>query len=132
MSPVYTKKYVRHAVSIQAVEVSQKDNWGAEYVKEKMIDGNASTRWASKKPNASLPIEITLTFAKEETVNQIKFDQFVSNHNGIAGFEIQALQNGKYVTVYEGKKLGDINDKVGDAMEQAQDIMRIIWQSSRK
>lgn len=115
VSPVYTKKYVRHAVSIQAVEVSQKDNWGAEYVKEKMIDGNASTRWASKKPNASLPIEITLTFAKEETVNQIKFDQFVSNHNGIAGFEIQALQNGKYVTVYEGKKLGDINDKVGDA-----------------
>lgn len=114
VSPIYTKKYVRQPISVKEVKISQIENWGAEYVKEKMIDGNTSTRWASKKPNASLPIEITLSFAKEETINQMKFDQFVSNHNGVAGFEIQALQNGKYVTVYEGKKLGDINDKVGN------------------
>ena len=44
----------------------------------------------------------------------MKFDLFVSDKNGIGAFEIQALVDGTYQTVYEGTKMGDINDKVGD------------------
>ena len=44
----------------------------------------------------------------------MNFDLFVSKNNGIGAFEIQALSDGTYRTVYEGTKMGNIDDKVGD------------------
>ena len=79
-----------------------------------MIDGNPATRWASKGVDTSKPMELTLTFAKAELLSQMKFDLFVSRNNAIGAFEIQTLVDGTYQTVYEGTKMGDINDKVGD------------------
>ena len=114
VSPIYTKTYVTQASPIQNVEVSHADVWGETYTKEKMIDGNSTTRWASKNVDSSKPMEITLTFEEKEVLAQLVFDLFVSNNNGIGSFEIQALTDGEYQTVYEGVKMGDIGDKVGD------------------
>ena len=79
-----------------------------------MIDGNPATRWGIKGVDTSKPMELTLTFAKAEPLSQMKFNLFVSRNNAIGAFEIQALVDGTYQTVYEGTKMGDINDKVGD------------------
>lgn len=64
--------------------------------------------------DASKPLEITLNFSEKETLDQMNFDLFVSKNNGIGAFEIQALSDGTYRTVYEGTKMGNIDDKVGD------------------
>ena len=69
---------------------------------------------ASKNVDASKPLEITLNFSEKETLDQMNFDLFVSKNNGIGAFEIQALSDGTYRTVYEGTKMGNIDDKVGD------------------
>ncbi|MGO5443419.1 glycosyl hydrolase family 95 catalytic domain-containing protein [Faecalimonas sp. LCP19S3_D12] len=114
VSPVYTKKYMTEGIAINDVTVSHTTDWGATYTKEKMIDGDSSTRWASKTVDNSKQMEITLKLAKKEPISQMKFDLFVSDKNGIGAFEIQALVDGTYQTVYEGTKMGDINDKVGD------------------
>lgn len=113
ISPVYTKKYMSEGISIKEVKVSHTADWGETYVKEKMIDGDTTTRWASRAVNSSIPIEITLSFAKKESISQMKFDLFVSQHNGIGGFEIHGLVDGEYKKIYEGTKMGDVNDKVG-------------------
>lgn len=114
VSPVYTKKYMTEGISVKDLVVSHENHWGDTYAKEKMIDGNPATRWASKGVDTSKPMELTLTFAKAELLSQMKFDLFVSRNNAIGAFEIQALVDGTYQTVYEGTKMGDINDKVGD------------------
>ena len=114
VSPVYTKKYMTEGISVKDLVVSHENHWGDTYAKEKMIDGNPATRWASKGVDTSKPMELTLTFAKAEPLSQMKFDLFVSRNNAIGAFEIQALVDGTYQTVYEGTKMGDINDKVGD------------------
>ena len=114
VSPVYTKKYMTEGISVKDLVVSHENHWGDTYAKEKMIDGNPTTRWASKGVDTSKPMELTLTFAKAEPLSQMKFDLFVSRNNAIGAFEIQALVDGTYQTVYEGTKMGDINDKVGD------------------
>lgn len=114
VSSVYTKKYMAEGISVKDVAVSHENHWGDIYAKEKMIDGNPATRWASKSVDTSKPMEITLTFGKAEPLSQLKFDLFVSNNNGIGAFEIQALVDGTYQTVYEGTKMGDVNDKVGN------------------
>ena len=114
VSPVYTKKYMTEGISVKDLVVSHKNHWGDTYAKEKMIDGNPATRWASKGVDTSKPMELTLTFAKAEPLSQMKFNLFVSRNNAIGAFEIQALVDGTYQTVYEGTKMGDINDKVGD------------------
>ena len=114
VSPVYTKKYMTEGIAIKDVTVSHTTDWGATYTKEKMIDGDSFTRWASKTVDNSKQMEITLKLAKKEPISQMKFDLFVSDKNGIGAFEIQALVDGTYQTVYEGTKMGDINDKVGD------------------
>lgn len=106
VSPVYTKKYMTEGISVKDLVDT--------YAKEKMIDGNPATRWASKGVDTSKPMELTLTFAKADPLSQMKFDLFVSRNNAIGAFEIQALVDGTYQTVYEGTKMGDINDKVGD------------------
>ena len=115
VSPVYTKKYVAEGISVKDVAVSHENHWGDTYAKAKMIDGNPATRWASKGVDTSKPMELTLTFAKTEPLSQVKFDLFVSRNNAIGAFEIQALMDGTYQTVYEGSKMGDVNDKVGEA-----------------
>lgn len=114
VSQVYTKKYMTEGISVKDLVVSHENHWGDTYAKEKMIDGNPATRWASKGVDTSKPMELTLTFAKAELLSQMKFDLFVSRNNAIGAFEIQALVDGTYQTVYEGTKMGDINDKVGD------------------
>lgn len=114
VSQVYTKKYMTEGISVKDLVVSHENHWGDTYAKEKMIDGNPATRWASKGVDTSKPMELTLTFAKAELLSQMKFDLFVSRNNAIGAFEIQALVDGIYQTVYEGTKMGDINDKVGD------------------
>ena len=114
VSPVYTKKYMTEGISVKDLVVSHENHWGDTYAKEKMIDGNPATRWASKGVDTSKPMELTLTFAKAEPLSQMKFNLFVSRNNAIGAFEIQALVDGTYQTVYEGTKMGDINDKVGD------------------
>ena len=114
VSPVYTKKYIAKSIKIQDVTVSHTEDWGNNYVKAGMIDQNTSTRWASKNVDASKPLEITLNFSEKETLDQMNFDLFVSKNNGIGAFEIQALSDGTYRTVYEGTKMGNIDDKVGD------------------
>ncbi len=110
VSPVYTKQYTGR-IAIQSVTASC-GNWGGEYVPESMIDGNTSTRWASKGVT-DVPVEIELQFGTETTVNRIYFEQFVSGHNGVDDFAIQAMLNGAYKTIYEGKDLGDGSDDVG-------------------
>ena len=114
VSQVYTKKYMTEGISVKDLVASHENHWGDTYAKEKMIDGNPATRWASKGVDTSKPMELTLTFAKAELLSQMKFDLFVSRNNAIGAFEIQALVDGTYQTVYEGTKMGDINDKVGD------------------
>lgn len=114
VSQVYTKKYMTEGISVKDLVVSHENHWGDTYAKEKMIDGNPATRWESKGVDTSKPMELTLTFAKAEPLSQMKFDLFVSRNNAIGAFEIQALVDGTYQTVYEGTKMGDINDKVGD------------------
>lgn len=114
VSPIYTKTYVTQAIPIQDVTVSHESVWGEIYTKEKMVDRNSTTRWASKDVDSSEPMEITLTLEEKELLNQLEFDLFVSKNNGIGSFEIQALTDGEYQTVYEGAKMGDIEDKVGD------------------
>ena len=108
------KNYETEGISVKDLVVSHENHWGDTYAKEKMIDGNPATRWASKGVDTSKPMELTLTFAKAELLSQMKFDLFVSRNNAIGAFEIQALVDGTYQTVYEGTKMGDINDKVGD------------------
>lgn len=77
-------------IPIQSVTASC-GNWGGQYV----------------------PVEIELQFGSETTVNRIYFEQFVSGHNGVDDFAIQAMLNGAYKTIYEGKDLGDGSDDVG-------------------
>lgn len=114
VSPVYTKKYVSNGVSVKGVEVSHKDNWVDAYVKEKMIDADHTTRWAAKGVTNSNAMDIILKFGKKETLNQIKFDLFVSNKNAINGFEIYGLVGQTYKKIYEDTKMGNIDDKVGN------------------
>lgn len=52
-----------------------------------MIDGNSTTRWASKNVDSSKPMEITLTFEEKEVLAQLVFDLFVSNNNGIGSLK---------------------------------------------
>ena len=79
-----------------------------------MIDGNSTTRWASKNVDSSKPMEITLTFEEKRYLLSWCLIYLYQNNNGIGSFEIQALTDGEYQTVYEGVKMGDIGDKVGD------------------
>lgn len=109
VSPVYTKQYAGR-IPIQSVTASC-GNWDG-YVPESMIDGKTDTRWASKDVT-NVPVEIELQFESETTVNRIYFEQFVSGHNGVDDFEIQAMVNGKYEKIYEGNDLGDGSDDVG-------------------
>ena len=115
VSPVYTKKYIAKSIKIQDVTVSHTEDWGNNYVKAGMIDQNTSTRWASKNVDASKPLEITLNFSEKETLDQMNFDLFVSKNNGIGAFEIQALSDGTYRTVYEGTKMGNIEMCIRDS-----------------
>lgn len=114
VSPLFTKCYTTETIPVKEIELSHETDWGAEYTKDKMVDGNTSTRWASKAPDSSKDLELTFTLEGKQPVNQVSFDQFVSERNGIHGYEIQALVDGRFVTVYEGDKLGDINDKTGN------------------
>ena len=41
--------------------------------KEKMVDRNSTTRWASKDVDSSEPMEITLTLEEKELLNQLEF-----------------------------------------------------------
>lgn len=109
VSPVYTRQYAGR-IPIQSVTASC-GNWDG-YVPESMIDGKTDTRWASKDVT-NVPVEIELQFGSETTVNRIYFEQFVSGHNGVDDFEIQAMVNGKYEKIYEGNDLGDGSDDVG-------------------
>ena len=113
VSSVFTNTYVVKGTTVKDTELSHTNVWGG-YEKEKMLDGNTTTRWASKGVDTKKDIAITFNLNQEETIDQVKFDQFVSVNNGIHAFEIQAKQGDVYQTVYTGKKLGDINDKVGD------------------
>lgn len=78
VSPIYTKTYVTQAIPIQDVTVSHESVWGEIYTKEKMVDRNSTTRWASKDVDSSEPMEITLTLEEKELLNQLEFDLFVS------------------------------------------------------
>lgn len=109
VSSVYTRQYAGR-IPIQSVTASC-GNWDG-YVPESMIDGKTDTRWASKDVT-NVPVEIELQFESETTVNRIYFEQFVSGHNGVDDFEIQAMVNGKYEKIYEGNDLGDGSDDVG-------------------
>lgn len=90
-----------------------------------MIDQNTSTRWASKNVDASKPLEITLNFSEKETLDQMNFDLFVSKNNGIGAFEIQALSDGTYRTVYEGTKWEISTTKSAISTAEAADITLI-------
>ena len=116
VSPVFTNKYVITGVKADSAALSHDQVWGG-YEKEKMFDGNTTTRWASKQPDKTKPLAITLSLHGEQTVDQVKFDQFVSRNNGIKGFEIQAKIGEAYETVYTGTKMGDESDKVGNVVE---------------
>ena len=59
VSPVYTKKYMTEGISVKDLVVSHENHWGDTYAKEKMIDGNPATRWASKGVDTSKPMELT-------------------------------------------------------------------------
>lgn len=78
----------------------------------KMIDGDSSSRWASKDDNGE-PIELQLDFDSVVTFSRLNFDVFVSGHNKIGAYEIQALTDGTYKTVCEGEALADGSDDVG-------------------
>ena len=71
VSQVYTKKYMTEGISVKDLVVSHENHWGDTYAKEKMIDGNPATRWASKGVDTSKPMELTLTFAKAELLSQM-------------------------------------------------------------
>ncbi|MDD3402149.1 MAG: glycoside hydrolase N-terminal domain-containing protein [Hespellia sp.] len=115
VSPIYSKQYTAGSIRFESVEISNNSNWGATYAKDKMIDGDASTRWAFKKPLPAEPLEIELTLSEVQEINKLNFNFFVSSANGIGPFEIHAYADGKYQKIYEGTKLGDINDRVGNA-----------------
>ncbi|MFR8492921.1 MAG: hypothetical protein ACLVC1_04795 [Mediterraneibacter gnavus] len=48
--------------------------FGEKPIQRKMIDGNSTTRWASKNVDSSKPMEITLTFEEKEVLAQLVFD----------------------------------------------------------
>ena len=110
VSPVYMESY-GEKVTVSSVETSVAD-WGNEYVPNSMIDGNSATRWASYEPSGD--VEIYLSFNQEKVISAMTFEQYVSYRNGTYGFEIWALQDGDYAKVYEGEKLGDDADNLGN------------------
>ena len=115
VSPIYTKKYMvrgQGGITINTVMVTPEATWD-NYGKEKMIDGNSSTRWASRAPGTSV-IEITLNLSQESTFDRMYFDQFVSNSHAVNQFEIYAKKNGSYEKIYEADRLLNINDRVGN------------------
>ncbi|MGN0329928.1 MAG: glycosyl hydrolase family 95 catalytic domain-containing protein [Kineothrix sp.] len=115
VSPIYTKKYMirgQGGITVASVEITPEAAWSG-YEKEKMIDGNGATRWASKSPGTSV-IEITLNLSRESTFDRIFFDQFVSNSHAVNRFEIYAKKDGSYEKIHEADRLLNINDRVGD------------------
>ena len=108
VSPVYTKQYTA-SVTVNSISTNA-INWDG-YTPEAMIDGNAETRWASKSPSGE--VEIIMSFENAISMNQMRFEQFVSYRNATDGFEIWALVNDEYQKVYEGTDLGDGSDDVG-------------------
>lgn len=114
VSPVYTEKYVTQKVQIEGVCVSHTNDWGSVYTKEKMIDGDTKTRWASKAVDTTKPLEIELTLKEKETITQLNFDFFVSGNNDIQGFEILVKTEEGYESIYEDTKMGTLSDKIGE------------------
>ena len=111
VSPVYTKQY-SGGIPVSSVSVSDTVTHWDGYDPQKMIDGNAQSRWASREIN-SQAIELTLDFDTPVTVDHLNFDVFVSNHNKIGDYDIQALVDGTYQTVCQGTELVDGSDDVG-------------------
>lgn len=115
VSPVYTKKYIvgsEGGIPLSSVEVTPAPTWD-NYGKEKMIDKNPSTRWASKQPGTEV-IEIVIGFAQESVFDSMYFDQFVSSNHSVSAFEIYAGRQGSFTKIHTGDRLLNINDKVGE------------------
>lgn len=113
VSPIYDRQYIIKGVHFDEVKTSWESVWGG-YEKEKMIDGNNGTRWASMSPSTQEDMEIILNSNEKQTINKLYFDIFVSHRNGINGYEIQALNDeGIYETVCQGAKLADGDDDAG-------------------
>ena len=55
-----------------------------------------------------------MNFSAKRNARSNEFRSVRIQNNGIGAFEIQALSDGTYRTVYEGTKMGNIDDKVGD------------------
>ena len=108
VSPVYSRQYSSKIVVSEAR--TQENDWGGGYVIASMIDGNPSTRWASKAPTGTVEFELIL--AKEYEMDRIYFDQFVSQRNENCDYEIQVLVDGEYQKVCEGTDLGRYKDVV--------------------
>lgn len=108
VSPIYSKQYVLNGASIDTVLLSWDQDWGSNYNKNMMIDGNPESRWASK--NASGDIELTFNLSNEQTINTIYFDVYVSYHNGLDKYEIHALNDGKYEKIANGDQLAPLNN----------------------
>ncbi len=115
VSPVYTKKYITDSeggIGLNSVEVTPSPTWD-NYGKEKMTDKDPSTRWASKQPGTAV-IEIIIGFDQRSVFDSIYFDQFVSSNHSVSEFEIYAGNQGVFEKIYEGDRLLNINDKVGE------------------
>lgn len=113
VSEIYTRQYMKNGITVNNVALSEnaQSDWGSTYAKEKMIDRDSATRWASK--GVSGDVEIELGFDSVTEINRIRFDVYVSSNNSIEAFDIQAKQDGAYTTVYSADKLADFDDMVG-------------------
>ncbi|MEG2291425.1 MAG: glycoside hydrolase N-terminal domain-containing protein [Clostridium sp.] len=114
VSDIFTRKYTNKKTNIKSAVSDNYYNNIDEYSSEKVIDSDLFTRWATNNNTNSVDIE--LKFDKEEVVSSLKFIQFVSNNNWTDTYKIKALENGEYVTILEGSKLGDIDQKDSDTM----------------
>lgn len=109
VSEVFTRSYTLAEASIASVSVSWPDDWGASYTPDKLIDKNHNSRWASKDCTGNEEIEITLTLAEETLVSKVGFDVFVSSHNSLGDYTIEARQNGEWKQAASGSDLAPLD-----------------------
>lgn len=113
VSAEFEGDYTTGSLKIAETSVSWTQDWGASYSASKMTDGDPETRWASANTTGSEEIAITLKLAEKTVVSALNFDVFVSYHNGIGAYEIQALSDGEWITCASGDRLAAQNQNSG-------------------
>ncbi|CAI1157246.1 LamG-like jellyroll fold domain-containing protein [Serratia quinivorans] len=72
-----------------------------QYTADKTIDGDAGSRWASH--NVPLPAWLVVDFGDEINFDLVQIKEYESR---VSAFTLEVLQNGQWLSVYQGTTLG--------------------------